>query len=417
MGVFITDPVGSQNFALVPLYRLKLFQRLIMKILIANPGSTSYKCKLYNVDDMSVLFQAVVERIGDEQGIYSYSFDKKETIKEVLEIPDYSSAVDLTLKSLEQKYSIKDIAAVGFKTVHAKGVTGCVELTDHVVQSMKAFQPLAPVHTDVYLTAISVFKKLLKATPLIGLFETHFHVNIPPEAYQYGIPFKYYEKHGIRKYGFHGASHRFIGQRARELFNADKVISCHLGGSSSVCAIKDGWSVDTSMGMSPQSGLLNAKRVGDLDPFGLLYLMEKEGLSINEIREILISQSGIFGISESISDFRDLEESMNAGNKRSKIAFKTFAYYVKRYIGEYMAVLNSADCIVFTAGAGQNSPALRGEILKDMQNIGIELDQKLNEANPKEGLISTEKSAVKIAVIPTNEEFIVAKEVEKLLNN
>jgi acetate kinase len=386
-----------------------------MKILIANPGSTSYKCKLYNMQDMAVLFQATVERIGDEQGIYSCSFDNKETIKEIKAIPDYSSAVDLTLKSLEKKYSVKDIAAIGFKTVQAKGVTGCVELTEDVVQAMKDFQSLAPVHTDVYLTAISVFKNLLTNIPLIGLFETHFHDKIPAEAYHYGIPYKYYEKHKIRKYGFHGASHRYIGQRAKELFGANKVISCHLGGSSSVCAIKDGWSVDTSMGMSPQSGLLNAKRVGDLDPFGLLYLMEKEELSINEIREILISQSGIFGLSESISDFRDLEESMNAGNERSKIAFKTFAYYVKRYIGEYMAVLNSADCIAFTAGAGQNSPALRREILKDMQNIGIEMDQKLNEENPLEGLISTRDSVIKIAVIPTNEEYIVAKEIEKLL--
>lgn len=386
-----------------------------MKILIANPGSTSYKCKLYNMPDMTVLFQATVERIGDKQGIYSYSFDNENTIKETLEIPDYFSAVDLTLKSLENKHSIKDIAAVGFKTVHAKGVTGCVELTEDVVLAMKDFQSLAPVHTDVYLTAISVFKNLLNNIPLIGLFETHFHYKIPAEAYHYGIPYKYYEKYQIRKYGFHGASHRYIGRRTKELYDANKVISCHLGGSSSVCAIKDGWSVDTSMGMSPQSGLLNAKRVGDLDPFGLLYLMEKEELSINDTREILISQSGIFGISESISDFRDLEESMNAGNERSKIAFKTFAYYVKRYIGEYMAILNRADCIVFTAGAGQNSPTLRHEILKDMQNIGIEMDPKLNKANPAEGLISTKNSTVKIAVIPTNEEFIVAKEIEKLL--
>jgi len=386
-----------------------------MKILIANPGSTSYKCKLYDVDDMSVLFHATVERIGDVQGIYSYSFDGNNFSKELLRIPDYFFAVSLTLKTLSEKISMDEIAAVGFKTVHAKGITGCVKLTDKVVKAMSDFQPLAPVHTNVYLTAISVFKKLLAKTPLIGLFETHFHKGIPAKAYHYGIPFKYYQKHGIRKYGFHGASHRYIGQRSKELYNADKVISCHLGGSSSVCAIKDGWSIDTSMGMSPQSGLLNAKRVGDLDSFGLLYLMEKEGLSIKETRDILMSKSGIYGISESLSDFRDLEESMNKGNERSKIAFKTFAYYVKRYIGEYLAVLNGVDCIVFTAGAGQNSPVLRKEILEDMQNIGIEMDEKLNEENPAEGLISTKSSVVKLAVIPTNEELIVAKEVEKLM--
>jgi acetate kinase len=387
-----------------------------MKVLIANPGSTSYKCKLYNVDDMSVLFQAMVERIGDKRGIYSYRFSGEATVKETLEIPDYLSAVNLTLNSLKSRISINDVAAIGFKTVHAKGVSGCVELTDSVLRAMKDYQPLAPVHTDVYLTAISVFKQLLKTTPLIGLFETHFHVNIPPEAYLYGVPYTYYEKHGLRKYGFHGASHRYIAMRAAELYGAKKTISCHLGGSSSVCAIKDGWSIDTSMGMSPQSGLLNAKRVGDLDPFALLYLMEKEKLSITDTRAMLNNKGGIFGISEGFSDFRDIEDTMNSGNERSRLAFTTFAYYVKRYIGEYLAALNNADCIVFTAGAGQNSPLLRKEILKDMENIGIALDEAKNKANPLEGLISTDDSLVKIAIIPTNEEYVVAKEVEKWLN-
>ena len=386
-----------------------------MKILIANPGSTSYKCKLYNVDDMQILFQATVERIGDKEGIYSYDFHdgEKKTINQP--IPDYYAAVNLTLESLKTKYSVKDVAAVGFKTVHAKGVTGCVELTDDVLNAMEAYQPLAPVHTDVYLTAISVFKKLLNTTPLIGLFETHFHKNIPPEAYSYGIPYEYIEKHGIRKYGFHGASHRFIGMRAKELYGANKVISCHLGGSSSVCAVKDGWSVDTSMGMSPQSGLLNAKRVGDLDPFALLYIMEKENLSPKEVGDVLMSKGGIYGLSGISGDFRDIEENMLKGHKRAELAFKTFAYYVKRYIGEYLAILNGADCIVFTAGAGQNSILLRKEILKDMDNLGIILDEKKNNANPKEGLISSDDSKIKIAIIPTNEEYIVAHEVKSYL--
>ncbi len=277
-----------------------------MKVLIANPGSTSYKCKLYDTSDMSILFQAAIERIGDSEGIYSYSFNDGEQKKEILEIQDYFKAVDLTLLSLKEKYSIEDIDAVGFKTVHAKGVSGCVELTDDVLNAMEDYRSLAPVHTDVYITAISAFKKLLTSTPLLGLFETHFHVNIPEEAYLYGIPYEYYEKHGIRKYGFHGASHRYIGQRANELFGAKKVISCHLGGSSSVCAIKDGWSIDVSMGMSPQSGLLNSNRVGDLDAYALLYLMEKENLSIDDARDILMSKSGLLGLSVGLSDFRDI---------------------------------------------------------------------------------------------------------------
>ena len=387
-----------------------------MKILIANPGSTSYKCKLYETTDMSILYQATVERIGDEEGIYSYKFDTRQNI-EKMKIPDYYSAVNLTLESLKEKFTIDEIAAVGFKTVHAKGVTGCVELTDDVLSAMEDYRSLAPVHTDVYITAISVFKKLLTSTPLVGLFETHFHKNIPSEAYMYGIPYDLYEKYGIRKYGFHGASHRYIGMRAKELYNADKVISCHLGGSSSVCAIKNGWSVDTSMGMSPQSGLLNAKRVGDLDPFALLYIMEKEKLSTDEAGEILMSKGGLYGISGTSGDFRDIEDAMKNGDERSKLAFKTFAYYVKRYIGEYLAILNSADCIVFTAGAGQNSPVLRKEILAGMENLGIEINVYENNVNPKEGLISTTNSKVKIAVIPTNEEFIVAKEVTQYLES
>ncbi len=388
-----------------------------MKILIANPGSTSYKCKLYDLTDMKVLFQSTVERIGDAMGIYTYQFNGENNRTRNQKIPDYFTAVNLTLESLKEKYAIEEVAAVGFKTVHAKGVSGCVELTDDVLSAMQEYQPLAPVHTDVYLTAISVFKKLLKSTPLVGLFETHFHTQIPPEAYLYGIPYEYYEKHGIRKFGFHGASHRFIGLRAKELFDAKKVISCHLGGSASVCAIKDGWSIDTSMGMSPQSGLLNAKRVGDLDPFALLYLMEQEDLSITDVREILMTQGGLYGISGKSGDLRDIEESKIKGDRRAQLAFKTFAYYVKRYVGEYLAVLNSADCIVFTGGAGQNSPLLRKEILNNMDNIGIILDESRNETNPKEGMISAENSPVQVAIIPTNEEYIVAREVVKYLQN
>ena len=390
-----------------------------MMVLIANPGSTSYKCKLYDLKNMDVLYQATVERIGDTEGIYSYQFLGEEKLSNRMGIPDYFEAVNLTLETIKTKYTIQDVSAVGFKTVLAKGVTGCVELSHEVVKAMEEFISLAPVHTQVYLTAISVFKKILPETTLVGLFETAFHINIPPEAYLYGIPYEYYEKHGIRKYGFHGASHRYVGQRTKELFfsheDSWKVISCHLGGSASVCAIKDGWSVDTSMGMSPQSGLLNAKRVGDLDPFALLYLMEKENMSIQDARDVLMSKSGIYGISGISGDFRDIEKGMIQGSKRDELAFKTFVYYVKRYIGEYLAILNGADCIAFTAGAGQNSPRLRKEIVRNMENLGIFLDDERNNANPKEGLISREDSLVKVAVIPTNEELIVVKEVERFL--
>jgi acetate kinase len=205
--------------------------------------------------------------------------------------------------------------------------------------------------------------------------------------------------------------------RAKELYGAAKVISCHLGGSSSVCAIKDGWSVDTSMGMSPQSGLLNAKRVGDLDPYALLYLMERENLSVEEIGNVLMSRGGVYGISGTSGDFRDIEQAMAGGDKRAKLAFDTYAYYVRRYIGEYLAILNSADCIVFTGGAGQKSVLLRKTILANMDNLGIVLDDARNRNNPAEGLISQDGSRIKAAIIPTNEEYIVAQEVKKFLEN
>jgi acetate kinase len=386
-----------------------------MTLLIANPGSTSFKCKLYDLSSMDVLFQANVERIGDREGIYTFNRTGQEKIVLKQPVPDYPAAVNLTLASMKEAHLIDDLAAVGFKTVHAKGVTGCVELSDDVLRAMEDYRSLAPVHTDIYLLAISVFKNLLPSILRIGLFETHFHVNIPPEAFLYAIPYEYYEKHGIRKYGFHGASHRYIGMRAKELYGARKVISCHLGGSSSICAIKDGWSIDTSMGMSPQSGLPNAKRVGDLDPFGLLYLMEQENLSVQQVGKILMSKGGIFGISGTSGDFRDIEQGMDNGDKRSELAFKTFVYNVKRYIGEYLVALNGADLIVFTAGAGEHSPRLRNAIVSDMDNLGIVLDEDRNIANPKEGLISHDSSRIKVAVIPTNEEYVVANAVKQYL--
>ncbi len=390
-----------------------------MYILIANPGSTSYKCKLLDMNSLLTIFQAVVERIGEENSSYSYQFENEEIKTQSHQIPDYFSAIHLTLETLQSRFSIKEISAIGFKVVLAKDVTGCGELTDEVLKAMEEFLPLAPVHNQIYLTAIKTIKTLVSDIPLVGLFETAFHTKIPPEAYLYGIPYEYYEKYGIRKYGFHGASHRYIANYVQENFANNeeglKIISCHLGGSSSVCAIRNGISVDTSMGMSPQSGLLNAKRVGDLDSFALLYLMERENLSIEQARELLIAKGGVFGISGLSGDFRDIEKAMDSGNTRATLAFKTFAYVVKRYIGEYLAVLNGADYIIFTGGLGQYSPRMRLQIISDMENLGIKLDQKKNEKNPEVGIISTDDSSVKIAVIPTNEELIVAREVQNFI--
>ncbi len=389
-----------------------------MNILIANPGSTSYKCKVIDMKDGAVLFSAAIDRIGEKESRFVYSGAKDKT-EEKAEVPDTYTAVQLTLEKMKQICPSAGIRAVGFKTVLAKGVSGCVELDVEVIAAMKAFEPLAPVHTRVYLSAIEVFQKLMPETPLVGLFETAFHRDMPPESFLYGIPYEWFEKHGVRKYGFHGASHRYIATRVKERYarGSFRLISCHLGGSSSVCAIRDGISVDTSMGMSPQSGLLNAKRVGDLDPFALLYLLDAEHLSTDRMREILISRSGVAGISGTGGDFRDIEKAMSAGNKRARLAFDAFAYSVKRYIGEYLAILNSSDFIVFTGGLGQNSPSMRSKVLENMENLGILLDGELNASNPEEGPVSCPSSRVQILVIPTDEERIVAQEVAMLLED
>lgn len=390
-----------------------------MLILVANPGSTSYKCKLYETDSMQCLFTATVQRIGDEEGIVDYKFADADKVSDNRKFENYHAAIQCTLDAITTRYEIESVAAVGFKVVVAKDVTGCVDLTDEVLEAMREYLGLAPVHTQVYLTAITVLKELLPTTPMIGLFETAFHSEITEEKYLYGIPYKFYEKHKIRKYGFHGASHRYISQTVAEKYNGGdmncRIISCHLGGSSSVCAIKNGVSIDTSMGMSPQSGLLNAKRTGDLDPFALLYLMEKENLSIDRTRKLLCDEAGIYGISELSADLRDIQNAMNDGNHKAKAAFDTFVYYVRRYIGEYLAALNGADFLVFTAGAGENEAFLRERITENLENLGIILDKSKNNTHTGEGIISAENSGVKIAVIPTNEEFIVVGAVAEKL--
>lgn len=390
-----------------------------MKVLIANPGSTSYKCKFIDMASGEALFRASVERIGDEEGIVTLKWDDESESSFRMYIPDYEFAVNQTIEALKEKISLEEISAVGFKVVLAKDVSGCVELTPDVVRAIEEYLPLAPVHNSLYLSVISIFRKLLSDIPLVALLETSFHRDIPPEAFLYGIPYDYYERHGVRKYGFHGASHRYISEYVAERYGkgtADlKVISCHLGGSSSICAIRDGVSVDTSMGMSPQSGLINAKRVGDLDPYALLYIMEKEGLSIEEIRDVLGSKSGVYGISGLSGDFRDIEEAMSRGNEQARYAFQAFAYAAKRYVGEYMAVLNRADIIVFTGGLGQNSPAIRKEIIADMENLGIVLDETMNGNTMGEGVISRSDSQVKVVVAPTNEEAVVARAVQDFL--
>lgn len=372
-----------------------------------------------------MLAKGKVERVGAASSPYSHTVGEKKFSGEA-EIKDHNIAIKLCLDFLvspEAKVlnSIKEIDAVGFKTVHGGRFTGVHLLTDEVIGEMERFSIVAPAHNLPYINAIRIFRQLLPDTPLIGVFEPHFHQTIPLYARIYGVPYEWYEKFGIAKYGFHGASHHYIAERTPEVVGLPKenlrIISCHLGGSSSLCAIKNGQSVDTSMGFSAQSGVLNATRCGDLDVFVIPYLLRESGLSLDDICSELVKRGGLLGISGLSGDMRDLLEASSKGNERASLAIEAFCYGVKRYIGSYVAVMNGLDVLVFTGGIGEMSPPIRKRICDDMDYLGISIDEDKNLATVgKEGIISPEGSRVKVAVIPTNEELIVAREAVKLLD-
>ncbi|MGC9003348.1 MAG: acetate/propionate family kinase [bacterium] len=394
------------------------------KILIANVGSTSFKYQLFSMPDEKVLAKGKVERVGSDRSPFSHSIAGR-TISGEAEAKDHNAAIKLCLDFLlspEAKVisSLEEIEAVGFKTVHGGRFTGVHFLTDEVLSEMERFSIVAPAHNTPYIKAIRIFKELLPSTPLIGVFEPHFHTTIPLYARVYGVPYEWYEKYGIAKYGFHGASHHYIAERTPQLIGKPKeelkIISCHLGGSSSLCAIKYGESIDTSMGFSAQSGVLNATRCGDLDVFIIPFLMREGNMSIEEICRELVKRGGLLGISGISGDMRDLLEATASGDERASLAIDSFCYGVKKYIGSYVAIMNGLDVLVFTGGIGEMSPPIREKICEDMDYLGIKLDKEKNLSTiGKEGIISPEGSRVIVAVIPTNEELIVARESLKLL--
>jgi acetate kinase len=394
------------------------------KILIANVGSTSFKYQLFSMPAENVLAKGKVERVGAEKSPFSHTVADK-TINGEAEVKDHNSAIKLCLDFLlspEAKVisSLVEIDAVGFKTVHGGRYTGVHLLTEDVLAEMERFSIVAPAHNAPYINAIRIFKELLPSTPLIGVFEPHFHTTIPLYARVYGVPYEWYEKYGIAKYGFHGASHHYIAERTPQFLGKSKeglrIISCHLGGSSSLCAIKNGKSLDTSMGFSAQSGVLNATRCGDLDVFVIPFLMQEANMSIEEICRELVKRGGLLGISGISDDMRDLLEASSRGDERASLAIDAFCYGIKRYIGSYVAIMNGLDVLVFTGGIGEMSPPIREKICVNMDYLGIKIDKERNiSAIGKEAVISSEDSEVTVAVIPTNEELIVARESLKLL--
>jgi acetate kinase len=396
----------------------------MFKVLVVNIGSTSFKYRLIDMEQESALARGQIERIGDSRSAFTYwVFDREPVRTEIDSTQGYSSAIIAMLEVLLKPGEgvidhISEIKAVGFKTVHGGRIKEPALLTEEVLGVMDEYSSIMPAHNPPYINAIRRFKELLPDTPLVGIFETFFHADIPDFAYTYSIPYPWYQKYDIRKYGFHGSSHRYISGRASELLGKPleelKIISCHLGGSSSIAAVQNGRCVDTSMGFTTQTGVPMAKRIGDIDPFIISYIMEKEKKSYQEVIDILVTQSGLLGISGISGDMRDLEENY-AVNPQARLAVDTFVYQVIKYIGSYAVIMNGVDVIAFAGGIGENSQLVREKVVLGLQFLKIHLDFEQNNSMGKETVISDGNSQIKVLVVPTNEEIIVARETMKVV--
>ena len=398
-----------------------------MRILCTNVGSTSFKYQIIDMETTTSLVKGGVERIGNSPSAFTHAVPGKPSREGEIDAPSHIDAIAHAMQLITDPEvgcltDLNQLDGIGFKTILAKGYWRSARITEEVIAALEASTPLAPMHNPAYIASICAFQELLPNTPLVAVFETWFHQTIPDYAYEFGVPRFWVEKHGIRKYGFHGASHRYISERVPQMLghkNGEglRIISCHLGGSSSICAIKDGKSIDTSMGASTQYGMVQSTRCGDLDAFAVLYLMDKEGFSTNEIRRQLIEESGVKGISGTSGDMRDVEAAINAGNDNARLALETYVYGVKKYIGAYIAALGGVDVIAFAGGIGEKSATTRAQICEGLEWCGIHLDAEKNEKSTGEVDLSAENSRVKILVISTNEELIVSRETARVLSD
>lgn len=385
-----------------------------MKIVICNVGSTSLKYKLYDMGDERILARGKVDGVGGDAA-FEQTVDGGKAVSGRKSLPDQESAVRFMIETLPVPMHAMD--AIGFKVVGADGVTGAVRLDETVLAAMRAHNPLLPRHNPPYIAAIEIFAAVAPDVPLIGLFETDFHRDIPPEAYLYGVPYEWHERHSVRRYGYHGASLRYVTERTAEILGRTpaRMIACHLGGSSSICAIKDGRSVDTSMGMSAQAGISMSNRCGDVDPFVIPFVMDRESLSTDEVRNVLTSRSGLLGLSGISGDVRLLEVAAAEGRPRADLALKVFAYEVRKYIGAYAAVLGGLDVLVFTGGIGENGAAMRRRICENLGFLGIQLSTTNEAVAGVEAAISPADARVPVLVVPTDEEIIVARACQRVL--
>ncbi|MBQ3491532.1 MAG: acetate/propionate family kinase [Oscillospiraceae bacterium] len=393
-----------------------------MNILICNVGSTSLKYQLFDMDaGEKVLCAGGAERVGTESSVfYHKNFLTGDAIRQEEAFPTHREAICVMLEQLLCGCieSLSEISCVGFKVVHAKGVTGVQYLTEEVLRAMADFNSVAPAHNPPYIAAIRQFKNLMPDTPMIGSFETAFHANMPPEAYLYPIPVELGKAHSIRRYGFHGASLEYLSTwTAKEMGREDlKLVCCHLGGSGSRCAVKNGVSIDTTMGMSLQCGVLQNNRIGDMDPYIIFHLVEECGMELGEVKTMLQSKGGLYGMSGFVSnDLRDIQAAAENGNVNCQNAIKAYAYGIKKYIGAYAAAMGGVDAVVFGGGIGRKSDLVRALSLEGLDFLGITLDADKNR-NPDGGDdISADGSPVRIYVVDTNEEIVVARKAKALL--
>jgi len=394
-----------------------------MKILIANLGSTSFKYRLFDMDQGKELARGGVERIGTAHSRV-YATTVRGASEQQTAVADHAAALEACLRALTGPDvgildSAKQLAAVGFKAVHAQGLSGVRKVDEGVLAAMEAYYAVAPAHNPPYVQAMRVLSQRFPWLPLVAAFETDFHRTIEPAYRYYAIPYEWAERYGIQRYGFHGASHRYIAERAAQLLGRSdlRLISCHLGGSSSLCALRHGRSVACSLGFSPQSGLPHNNRVGDFDVFALPALMRATGQSLEQILEILASRSGLLGLSGSSNDWRDLEAAASRGDARAQLALDVFVAAVRQYLGSYLLLLGGADAVVFTGGIGERSATTRERICADLDWFGIRLDSVRNRDIRGEGPIHEHGSRVQVWVIPTNEEWVIARQVRELLHS
>ena len=398
-----------------------------MKVLVINCGSSSLKYQVLDMMSETLMCKGLVERIGIEGSVITHEKVGMDKFKLVVPMENHKDAIGHVLDAIQNPEhgvvaSMDEIGAVGHRVVHAgEKFANSVLITDEVIAALEECVELAPLHNPPNLLGIAACQELMPNTPMVGVFDTAFHQTMPPESYIYAIPYEYYQKYGIRRYGFHGTSHKYVAERAADMLNVDiqdlKLITCHLGNGASVSAIKRGKCIDTSMGFTPLEGLVMGTRSGDIDPAIVTFLRQKEGLAQGVVNEILNTKSGVLGISGISSDFRDIEDAAAEGNERAQLAIKIFAHKVKSYIGAYIAEMNGVDAIVFTAGVGENGIDMRDIICHDLGNLGIKLDLVKNKIRGKEAIISRDDSKVKILLIPTNEELMIAKDTFNIVRN